>query len=90
MNSKAEDDRVRRVRPIEFYRDRLRAWIATADALGQNGTPLRLELTDLWGDYCLHRLSRVAMAARYVARVSDEPHKTNAVALAEELEQAAL
>ena len=58
--------------------------------MGQNGTPLRLELKDLWGDYCLHRLSRVAMAARYVARVSDEPHKTNAVALAEELERAAL
>jgi hypothetical protein len=34
-----------------------------------------------------HRLSRVALAARYAALIASEPLKTEAVALAEELER---
>jgi hypothetical protein len=50
-------------------------------------TPVvRLELDDLHVDPCKHRIGRAANAARYAASIVDEPLKTEAVVLAEELE----
>jgi hypothetical protein len=45
------------------------------------------KLSELHSDPCKHRLGRAANAARYAASIADEPLKTEAVALAEELEQ---
>ena len=50
-------------------------------------TAVLVELSDLHADPSKHRLWRAAKAARYAALIADEPLKTEAVALAEELEQ---
>jgi hypothetical protein len=46
-----------------------------------------LEVSDLHADPCKHRIGRAANAARYAASIAEEPLKTEAVVLAEELEQ---
>jgi hypothetical protein len=45
------------------------------------------EITDLRVDPSKSRLIRAASAARYAALIADQPLKTEAVALAEELER---
>jgi hypothetical protein len=53
----------------------------------ENVTPtLLLAVSDLRADPCKIRLHRAASAARYAASIAEEPLKTEAVALAEELE----
>ena len=45
-----------------------------------------MELEDYLGDPTRHRLHRLASALRYVGTVAEEPLKTTAISMAEELE----
>ena len=65
----------------------LARWEAVAERLQPVTPAVMLEVSDLPADPSKHRLSRVALAARYAALIASEPLKTEAVALAEELER---
>ena len=75
------------VRRIEIPAADLARWEAAAERLQQVTPAVLLEVSDLHADPCKHRLGRAANAARYAASIADEPLKTEAIALAEELEQ---
>ena len=78
------------IRPIDIPRADLARWKTTGRRLENVATAVLVELSDLHADPSKHRLWRAAKAARYAALIADEPLKTEAVALAEELEQRSL
>jgi hypothetical protein len=78
-------DTVDHIRHIDIPKADLERWEATARRLEPLATvPL---VAALRADPCKYWLYRAGCAARYAASISDEPLKTEAVALAEELEQ---
>jgi hypothetical protein len=62
-------------------------WESTASKLFDITPAILTEVTGLRYEPFKHSMARAAMAARYAAKIADEPLKTEAVALAEELEQ---
>jgi hypothetical protein len=81
------EDTLDHIRHIEIPAADLARWEATAERLEPVSLALLVEVSDLHKDPCKRRLARAALAARYAAEIADEPLKTEAVALAEELEQ---
>jgi hypothetical protein len=75
------------IRRIDIPAADLDRWEAAAERLQIVTPSVLLEVSDLWANPCKHRLGRAANAARHAASIADEPLKTEAVALAEELEQ---
>ena len=75
------------IRRIDIPTADLARWEAVAQRLEPVTTAVILEIADLHSDPCKHRLARAARSARYAALIASEPLKTEAVALAEELEQ---
>ena len=80
------EDHLADIRPVDIPADKLRAWREQAAALHHLSGAVTLELHDLDLDPCPHRVRRAAKAARYVQSIAEEPQKTMAVALAEQLE----
>jgi hypothetical protein len=81
------EDTLNHIRRIDIPAADLARWEALGRRL-ENVTPtLLLAVSDLHADPCKIRLHRAASAARYAASIADEPLKTEAVTLAEELEQ---
>lgn len=85
-----EDDHLKDIRSRAIDPVKLARWEAEAKHLGEYGTAVSLELADLHRDPCNHRLIRAANAARFVAKLEDEPKKGRAIALAEALEAEAV
>ena len=81
-----EHDHLADIRPIEIPAERLARWMSEAKGLQLLSSGPMLEIADLDRGPCLHRIRRAAKAARYVARIAEEPQKTMAVDLAEDLE----
>ena len=75
------------IRRIDIPATDLERWEAVAERLLPVTPAVLLEVSDLWADPCKHRIGRAANAARFAASIAEEPLKTEAVALAEELEQ---
>jgi hypothetical protein len=78
------------IRRLDIPAADLARWEAVAERLQPVTPAVLLEVSDLHADPCKHRLGRAANAARYAASIAHEPLKTEAVALAEELEQRAV
>jgi hypothetical protein len=81
------EDTLAHIRHIEIPAADLARWEAVAERLLSVTPAVLLEVSDLWADPSKHRIGRAANAARFAASIADEPLKTEAVALAEELEQ---
>jgi len=81
------EDTLDHIRHIDISAADLARWEATAKDLEPLAPALLIEVSNLHTDPCKHRLGRAANAARYAASIADEPLRTEAVALAEELEQ---
>jgi hypothetical protein len=79
-------DTLAQIRHIHIRPSDLARWEATAERLESVTSAVLVEIVDLYADPCKLRLSRSAKAARYAASIAEEPLKTEAVALAEELE----
>jgi hypothetical protein len=75
------------IRPIDIPRADLARWKAAGQRLKKVASAVLVELSDLHTDPSKKRLWRAAKAARYAASIADEPLKTEAEALADELEQ---
>ena len=75
------------IRRIDIPAADLTRWEAVAQRLQPVTPAVLLKVSDLHADPCKHRIGRAANAARYAASIAEEPLKTEAVALAEELEQ---
>ena len=73
------------IRRIDIPAADLARWEAAAERLQPVTPAVLLEISDLHADPCKHRLGRAANAARYAASIANL--KTEAVALAEELEK---
>jgi hypothetical protein len=80
-------DTLHHIRHINIPAADLARWEAAARRLQPVTAAVLLELSDLHTDPCKRRIGRAANAARYAASITEEPLKTEAVALAEELEQ---
>ncbi len=80
-------DTVDHIRHIDILKADLERWEATARRLEPLATVPLVAISALRADPCKYWLYRAGCAARYAASISDEPLKTKAVALAEELEQ---
>ena len=65
----------------------LARWEATAKRLEPVTAAVIIQISGLHSDPSKRRIGRAANAARYAANIADEPLKTEAVALAEELER---
>lgn len=83
----SDADHLRRIRPVAIPPADLARWEALGAKVLDLTPAVALELDGLRGDPCLHRMGRVAGAARYAAKLADEPLKTELVALAEEMEE---
>lgn len=75
------------IRPVEIDPVALARWEVNGRRLSTVTPSVWLEIRDLYSDPCLHRVARAATAARYAASVADEPLKTEALSLAEDLER---
>jgi hypothetical protein len=80
-------DALARIRHIDIPGAELARWEAAGRRLETIIPAVLAEVSHLHTDPCLHRIRRAAVAARYAASIADEPFKTEAVALAEELER---
>ncbi|MGB4865325.1 MAG: hypothetical protein WBP38_05470, partial [Hyphomicrobium sp.] len=67
--------------------DDVARWAAAAKRLDFITAAVSMEIADLYRDPCRHRLQRCANAARFAWVNADEPERTIAVSLAEELER---
>lgn len=76
-----------RIRPIDVSLNDLYRWEAAGRRLEAVAPELLVEVCAISIEPNKVRLCLAASAARYAACVADEPLKTEAVALAEELEQ---
>ena len=76
------DIRYIQIPAVDFAR-----WEAAGLRLETMAPEVLVEISGLSAAPCKNRLLRVARAARYAASIADEPLKTEAIALAEELEQ---
>ena len=74
------------IKHIEIPAADLDRWEATARRFELLATAPLVAISALRTDPCKVRLYRAGCAARYAASIADEPLKTEAVALAEELE----
>jgi hypothetical protein len=81
------EDTLDHIRHIDIPPADLARWEAAGRRLEPVTAAVLLEVSDLHTDPSKHRIGRAANAARYAAKIADEPLKTEAVALAEELEQ---
>jgi hypothetical protein len=75
------------IRHITIAAADLDRWEAIARRLEPLATAPLVAISALRKDPCKYRLYRAASAVRYGASIASEPLKTEAVALAEELEQ---
>ena len=75
------------IRHITIAAADLARWEATARRLEPQATAPLVAVSALRKDPCKFRLYRAGCAARYAASIADEPLRTEALALAEELEQ---
>lgn len=85
----AREDFAARTRPVHVSLRDLDRWEATGRRLEGVAPEVLVEVFAISIEPNKVRLSLAANAARYAACVADEPLKTEAVALAEELEQRA-
>lgn len=83
----AREDFASRIRPVHVSLRDLNRWEATGRRLEAVAPEVLVEVFAISIEPNKVRLSLAANAARYAACVADEPLKTEAVALAEELEQ---
>ena len=81
------EDTLDHIRHIDIPAADLERWEAAGRRLETVAPEVLVEIAGLSPDPCKHRMLRVAKAALYAAEIADEPLKTEAVALAEELEQ---
>jgi hypothetical protein len=81
------EDPLASIRYVDIPAADLARWEAAGHRLETLTPAVLLEVSDLHTDPCRHRIGRAAKAARYAAQIADEPLKTEAVALAEELER---
>ena len=79
-------DTVAHIRHIEIPAADLARWEAAAKRLVNITPDVVTAISGVHADPCLHRIWRAANAARYAATIADEPLKTEAIALAEDLE----
>lgn len=84
------EDTVAHIRHIDIPTADLARWEVAGKRLLDVTPEVLAALSDLHSDPCLHRIWRAANAARYAATIADEPLRTEAVALAEELEARAI
>lgn len=80
------EDTLEHTRHIDIPAADLARWEAAGRHLKPVTSAVLVEISDLQTDPCKRRIWRAANAARYAASIADEPLKTEAVALAEELE----
>ena len=80
-------DTLDHIRHIDIPAADLARWEAAGRSLEIVAPEVLVEIASLSTDTCKHRMLRVAKAARYAAEIADQPLKTEAVALAEELER---
>jgi hypothetical protein len=83
----AREDFAARIRPVDVSTNDLHRWEIAGRRLASVAPEVLTEVFAISIEPNKLRLSLAASAARYAARVADEPLKTEAVALAEELEQ---
>ena len=83
-------DTVAHIRHIDIPACDLARWETTAKRLVKVTPDVVTAMSELHADPCPHRIWRVANAARYASKIADEPLKTDAIALAEELEARAI
>jgi hypothetical protein len=81
------EDTLDHIRRIDIPAADLARWEALGCRLAAVTPAVFVEVSELRNDPCKHRIGRAANAARYTASIADEPLKTEAVALAEELER---
>lgn len=81
------EDFASRIRPVHVSMTDLHRWEAAGRRLEAVAPEVLIEVLAISIEPNKVRLSLAANAARYAACVADEPLKTEAVALAEELEQ---
>jgi hypothetical protein len=79
-------DTLDHIRHIDIPVPDLDRWEATARRLEPLATAPLVAVSALRTDPCKYRFYRAGCAARYAASISDGPLKTEAIALAEELE----
>ena len=79
-------DTVAHLRHIDIPAADLARWEAAAKRLVNITPDVVTAISELHADPCLHRICHAASAARYAAIIADEPLKTEAIALAEDLE----
>ena len=87
------DDLSRALDDLAFIRidgDDLARWAATARRLEPVTPAVFAEVVNLHGDPCRERLAECANAARFCAKIADEPDRTIAVSLAEDFERRAM
>ena len=78
-------DTLAHIRHIDIPAADLARWEAEGRRLEPVTPAVLVEISDLHTDPRKHRLHCAAVAARYAASIADEPLKTEAIALAEEL-----
>jgi hypothetical protein len=81
------EDTLDHIRHIDIPTADLDRWEATARRLELLATAPFVAISALRKDPCKYRFYRAGCAARYAASIAVEPLKTEAVALAEELER---
>ena len=83
-------DPVAHIRHIDIPVADLARWEAAAIRLINVTPDVVTAISEMHADPCVHRIWRAANAARYAAKIADEPLKAEAIALAEELEARAI
>ena len=82
-----QNNYIARSRPVDVSIDDLSRWEMAGRRLEPIAPSLLVEIHAIWIDPNRLRISLAANAARYASWVAEDPLRTEAVALAEELEQ---